>query len=102
MVSLAGRAYLHPVNLTYSTNNARFEDITAKASFKHSWAYGKRCVIPALSFDEPNWESDKNMWWRFRRADGHPWGLAGLWNTWSDKTTGEVTESYTMLTTTPT
>ena len=102
MVSLAGRAYLHPVNLTYSTNNARFEDITAKASFKRSWAYGKRCVIPALSFDEPNWESDKNMWWRFRRADGHPCGLAGLWNTWSDKTTGEVTESYTMLTTTPT
>lgn len=84
--------------LTYSTNNARFEDITAKASFKHSWADGKRCVIPALSFDEPNWESGKNVWWRFKRADTEPWGLAGLWNTWTDKATGEVTESYTMLT----
>lgn len=28
-----------------------------------------------------------------------PWGLAGLWNTWTDKETGEVVESYTMLTT---
>jgi putative SOS response-associated peptidase YedK len=84
--------------LPYATNNARFEEITAKASFKHSWLYGKRCVIPAVSFDEPNWESGKNVWWRFRRADGAPWGLAGLWNTWTDKITGEVVESYTMLT----
>ena len=38
------------------------------------------------------------MWWRFRRQDGNPWGLAGLWNTWVDKSTGEVFESYTMLT----
>ena len=63
-----------------------------------SWGYGERCIIPAVSFDEPNWESGKNVWWRFRRADGAPWGLAGLWNTWTDKTTGEVVESYTMLT----
>jgi putative SOS response-associated peptidase YedK len=84
--------------LPYSTNNARFEEIASKASFKHSWQHGKRCVIPAVSFDEPNWESGKNVWWRFRRADGAPWGLAGLWNTWTDKTSGEIVESYTMLT----
>jgi putative SOS response-associated peptidase YedK len=84
--------------LTYSTNNARFEEIAAKASFKQSWQYGKRCIIPAMSFDEPNWESGRNVWWRFRRADGAPWGLAGLWNTWTDKASGEVVESFTMLT----
>ena len=84
--------------LSYSTHNARFEEITTKASFKSSWSHGKRCIIPAWSFDEPNWESGKNVWWRFRRADGAPWGLAGLWNTWTDKSTGEVVESYTMLT----
>ena len=84
--------------LAYSTNNARFEGIEAKASFKHSWQYGKRCIIPATSFDEPNWESGRNVWWRFYRADGAPWGLAGLWNTWTDKATGEMVESYTMLT----
>lgn len=84
--------------LSYSTNNARFEDITTKPSFKRSWAYGKRCIIPALSFDEPNWELGKNVWWRFRRADAAPWGLAGLWNTWTDKGTGEWVESYTLLT----
>jgi putative SOS response-associated peptidase YedK len=68
--------------LPYSTNNARFEEIANKASYKRSWQHGNRCIIPALSFDEPCWETGKNIWWRFRRADGAPWGLAGLWNTW--------------------
>ncbi|MBS0612391.1 MAG: SOS response-associated peptidase family protein [Proteobacteria bacterium] len=84
--------------LPYSTNNARAEELAAKPTFRDPWKRGQRCIIPALSFDEPNWESGKNIWWRFRRADGAPWGLAGLWNTWVDKATGELVESYTMLT----
>lgn len=84
--------------LTYSTNNARIENIATKASFKQSWLQGKRCIIPAWSFDEPCWETGRNVWWNFRRADGLPWGLAGLWNDWTDKETGEVISSYTMLT----
>ena len=84
--------------LPYATNNARSEDIARTASFKQPWARGQRCIIPALDFDEPNWESGRNVWWRFRRADAALWGLAGLWNTWTDKATGECHESYTMLT----
>lgn len=38
------------------------------------------------------------MHWQFRRSDGDPWSLAGLWNTWTDKETGEIIESYTLLT----
>jgi putative SOS response-associated peptidase YedK len=85
-------------DIKFSTNNARSEELGSKATFKHPWARGQRCIIPADWFDEPNWESGKNVWWRFRRADVEPWGLAGLWNTWTDKTTGEIHESYTMLT----
>lgn len=84
--------------LTYTTNNARSEEVATKASFKHSWNEGKRCIIPAWSLDEPCWGTGRNIWWRFKRADGNPWGLAGLWNTWIDKATGEIVESYTMLT----
>ena len=83
--------------LKFPTNNARSEELEAKASYKDPWKRGQRCIIPAATFDEPNWETGKNIWWRFRRADGAPWGLAGLWNTWTDKATG-VHESYTMLT----
>lgn len=84
--------------LNYPTNNARSEELADKASYKLPWARGQRCIIPAADFDEPNWETGKNVWWRFRRSDGRPLGLAGLWNTWVDKATGEVHESYTMLT----
>lgn len=84
--------------LKYPTNNARSEELEAKASYKDPWRRGQRCIIPAVAFDEPNWETGKNEWWQFRRTDGAPWGLAGLWNTWTDKATGEIHESYTMLT----
>lgn len=82
----------------FATQNARFEEITAKASYKHPWQRAQRCIIPAQSFDEPCWESGRNVWWRFRRADGNPWGLAGLWNAWTDPASGEVHQSFTMLT----
>jgi putative SOS response-associated peptidase YedK len=84
--------------LSYSTNNARIEGVATAASFKQPWAKGQRCLIPAAVFWEPCWESGKNVWWSFRRNDGAPWGLAGLWNAWIDKATGELVESYTMLT----
>jgi putative SOS response-associated peptidase YedK len=84
--------------LSYQTNNARSEELAQKASYRGPWQRGQRCVIPAWVFDEPCWETGRNVWWSFRRADGQPWGLAGLWNTWVDPATGEVVESYTMLT----
>lgn len=84
--------------LTYSTNNARSEEVAGKATFKQPWARGQRCIIPAMSFDEPCWETGRNQWWTFRRADGEPWGLAGLWSRWTEPSSGEVIESYTMLT----
>lgn len=86
------------LTLKYATNNARFEEVAQKPSYRQSWAHGRRCIIPAWSFDEPCWETGHNVWWRFERADGAPWGLAGLWNTWTDPSTGEIHESYTMLT----
>lgn len=51
-----------------------------------------------MSFDEPNREMGKTICRRFQRAHGSSWALAGLWNTWTDKATGERVESCTMLT----
>lgn len=85
-------------HLPYSTNNARIEGVATTASFRQAWRAGQRCLIPADLFWEPCWESGRNVWWRFARADGRPWLLAGLWNTWVDRATGEIVDSYTMLT----
>lgn len=69
-----------------------------KANFKGPWTKGQRCIVRAVTFDELNSESGSNQWWRFSRADGALWGLADLWNRWADPNTGEIVESYTMLT----
>jgi putative SOS response-associated peptidase YedK len=84
--------------LKFPTSNARSEELSAKASYKHPWARGQRCIVPAWAFFEPNWETGKHIPWLFRRADSAPWGLAGLWNTWTDPASGEIVESYTVLT----
>lgn len=84
--------------LKFATCNARSEELADKASYKLPWARGQRCIIPAEAFYEPNWETGKHIPWRFKRADGDLWALAGIWNTWVDKASGEIHESYTMLT----
>lgn len=68
------------------------------ASYRQPWVREQRCIIPVQEFFESNWETGRNRWWAFRRADRAPFGLAGLWNTWRDPQTGELVESYTMLT----
>lgn len=85
-------------DLKYSTNNARSEELAHKAAYREPWARGQRCIIPARSFDEPCWETGQCVWWRFRPAAGGLWGLAGLWNTWTNRATCEIHENYTMLT----
>lgn len=82
----------------FATCNARSEELMSKASYKQPWSRGQRCIVPAQAFFEPNWETGKHIPWRFQRTDGDPWGLAGMWSTWIDKISGEVHESYTLLT----
>ncbi|UCV03061.1 SOS response-associated peptidase family protein [Dechloromonas denitrificans] len=77
--------------LKFSTNNARSEEVAAKPSSQDAWCGGQRCIIPVTSFDEPNWETGKNIWWGFRRADAPP----GAWLYPLSTQTGQIVESYT-------
>jgi putative SOS response-associated peptidase YedK len=86
-----------------STNNARWNPARGQPearSFWGPWDRGQRCIIPVEDFEEPYWGhgGPKCIWWRFRRADGAPLAVAGLWNEWTDPATGKVIPSYTMLT----
>lgn len=81
-----------------STVNARQESLASRPTYREAWTHGQRCIVPARLFFEPCWESGRNVWWRFLRADGQPWSVAGLWSEWTDPATGEVVPSYTMLT----
>lgn len=80
------------------TNNCRSETMHRLPTFRDAWTNSRRCVIPALTYDEPNWETKKCIYWSLARADGAPWLLAGLWSEWADLETGELVPNYTMVT----
>ena len=80
------------------TNNARTETVATRPTYRDAWAAGRRCLIPAAWYQEPNWETGRNVWWRLTRADAEPWAIAGLWSEWTDPESGEIVPSYTMIT----
>ncbi len=84
------------------TNNARRETMATLPTYRGPWSNGQRCLIPADAFDEPYYPNThiqtKSIGWRFWRADGEPWMLAGLWAEWTDPETGELVPNYTMIT----
>lgn len=81
-----------------STVNARCEGMAKSWTYGGPWRKGQRCIIPAQSYVEPYWGTGKHIPWKFSRADGDPWGLAGLWSEWTDPTTGEVLPNFTIIT----
>ncbi|PHM20671.1 MAG: DUF159 family protein [Curvibacter sp. PD_MW3] len=80
-----------------STYNARSETVSEKPSFRNAWHKGQHCIIPAVSFFEPDWRTGKAIPTRIERVDGQPMGIAGLWEHWTSPD-GELIYSYTMLT----
>ena len=74
--------------------NARSETVAEKASFKDSWAKGRRCLVPANGFYE--WSKDANTGvnqpYYIRHHENDMLYFGGLWS----KVDGQVT--FTILT----
>lgn len=100
--ALAGRFGMVPhwakdTKYRYPTYNARSETAAQKPSFRDAWRKGQHCIIPAVSFFEPDWRTGRAVPTQIQRADGKPMGLAGLWERWNAPD-GEIVYSFTMLT----
>jgi putative SOS response-associated peptidase YedK len=50
------------------------------------------------NFYEPNYASGKAERWKIELASQEPFGIASLWDTWTDPITGELVTSFSMLT----
>jgi len=79
--------------------NARAETLAEKPSFKNAFK-NRRCIIPASGFYE--WQKQTKgakQPFYFYLKDKDLFGLAGLWEEWTDKESGEVIETCTVITT---
>ena len=79
--------------------NARAETLTEKPSFREAFR-SRRCIIPATGFYE--WqkvEKGAKQPHYFYLKETEVFGFAGLWEEWLDKSTGELLETCTIITT---
>ncbi len=82
------------------TLNARIETIHEKPSFK---SYTKnRCLILSSGFYEWQWldpKGKKKQKYKLTNKETEYFVFAGLYNKWVNKATGEILDTYTILTT---
>lgn len=58
---------------------------------------GWRCIIPAESIYEPNYESGKPVGWQIQLFGAVPMGITGIYRQWTGRT-GEKVFTFSMLT----
>ena len=78
--------------------NARAETVAEKPSYRNAYKH-RRCVVLADGFYEWRKEGGGKTPYFISLASGEPFGLAGLWENWADKETGESLQTTTLITT---
>lgn len=82
------------------TLNARIETVDEKPSFKNS--VNKRCLVIANGFYEWQWHDTKGKnktKFEIGIGNNNLFAFAGLYSQWTDKNTGEIKDTYTIVTT---
>ena len=80
------------------TYNARSETVAEKPSYRTAWRKRQFCLVLADNFYEPNYATGKAVRWGIQTEDSKPFGIAGIWDKWTEPATGEVVVSFSMLT----
>jgi putative SOS response-associated peptidase YedK len=77
--------------------NARAETVAEKPSYRNAYKH-RRCLVLADGFYEWRKEGGGKTPYYISLADGQPFALAGLWEDWTDKQTGESLQTTTVIT----
>lgn len=99
---LIPRWWSKPVKeLKAATFNARAETVETKPFFRDAFKR-TRCLIPASGYFEWQTTPAGKQPWYFTARDGSPaLTVAGLWDQWRDRASGETIKSCTMIITEP-
>jgi putative SOS response-associated peptidase YedK len=77
--------------------NARAETVAKLPAFRHAYRK-RRCLVPVNAFFEWSGEKGHRLKWRIALRDAPLFALAGLWEWWQDRGSGEAVTSYTIVT----
>jgi putative SOS response-associated peptidase YedK len=78
--------------------NARAETVAEKPSYRNAYKH-RRCIVLADGFYEWQKQGDGKTPFFISLAREEPFALAGLWENWTDKETGESLQTTTLITT---
>jgi len=78
--------------------NARAETVAEKPAYRAAYKH-RRCAVLADGFYEWCKEGDVKTPYYISVANGDPFALAGLWENWTDKESGESLQTTTLITT---
>lgn len=78
--------------------NARAETLTEKPMFRNLLK-SKRCLVPADGFFEWQKTAHGKVPFRIMLKSEELFTFAGLWDEWTDRSTGEVLHTFTIITT---
>ncbi len=79
--------------------NARAETVAEKPSYRAAFRH-RRCLVLADGFYEWRKQGAAKAPYFISLASGEPFGLAALWENWTDKDSGESMQTTTLITTT--
>ena len=77
-------AWARDATIGRRTYNARSETVAEKPSYRAAWRRRHFAIALADGFFEPCYESGRAVRWRITRADGAPFGIACIWDRWTD------------------
>jgi putative SOS response-associated peptidase YedK len=80
--------------------NARSETLNEKAAFRNL-LNGHRCIVPMDGFYEWKKSGNQKVPYRMITTDQDIFGVAGLYDTWKDPLSGEIVNSFTVITVGP-
>jgi putative SOS response-associated peptidase YedK len=84
--------------IRFKTFNARAESIDAKPSFSTSFKT-RRCIIPVRGFFEWQHAGKEKIPWYICHTGNEIISFAGLYDEWIENSTGEVFNTFTIITT---
>ena len=78
--------------------NARAETVAEKPSYRNAYKH-RRCLVLADGFYEWQRQGDAKTPYFISLASGEPFALAGIWENWTDRETGESLQTTSLITT---